>query len=134
MKLPHRRQFLHLAAGTAALPLAPWIASAQSISDETRTIYLGDTQGGAADIIARIIGQWLSARLGQAGVIENRPGAGSNISVQAALGMPADGYTLLLVSHHSGRQRIALRYAPLRLPYAISRPSLCLHRCPMSWS
>jgi tripartite-type tricarboxylate transporter receptor subunit TctC len=97
MKLP-RRQFLHLTAGAAALPAATRIASAQTYPSRPVRFIVGYTPGGAADIIARIIGQWLSARLGQAVIIENRPGAGSNISVQAALSMPADGYTLLLVS------------------------------------
>jgi tripartite-type tricarboxylate transporter receptor subunit TctC len=98
MKLPHRRKFLHLAAGAAALPAMSRIARAQTYPTRPLRFIVGYTPGGAADIIARIIGQWLSARLGQAVIIENRPGAGSNISVQAALSMPADGYTLLLVS------------------------------------
>jgi tripartite-type tricarboxylate transporter receptor subunit TctC len=98
VKLPHRRQFLHLAAGAAALPTASRIARAQAYPTRPLRLIVGFAPGGAADIVSRIIGQWLSARLGQHVIIENKPGAGSNISVQAALSSPADGYTLLLVS------------------------------------
>jgi tripartite-type tricarboxylate transporter receptor subunit TctC len=93
-----RRQFLRLMAGASALPALPRIARAQTYPARPLRLIVGYTPGGAADIVSRIIGQWLSARLGQPVIIENRPGAGSNISVQAALGAPADGHTLLLVS------------------------------------
>src|SRR5262252_8078432 len=97
MKLP-RRTFLHLAAGAAALPALPRIARAQAYPLRPVRIIVGFAPGGAADITARLIGQWLSERLGQQFVIENRPGAGSNIAAETVVRSPADGYTLLLVS------------------------------------
>ena len=95
MKLP-RRAFLHLAAGAAALPAMSRIAWAQAYP--TRPVHLIVPFGpaGAADITARLIGQWLSERLGQPFIIDNRPGAGSNIGTEAVVRAPADGYTLLL--------------------------------------
>jgi tripartite-type tricarboxylate transporter receptor subunit TctC len=96
MKLP-RREFLHLAAGAAALPAVSQIARAQAYPTRPVRIVVGFAAGGAFDIIARLIGQWLSERLGQPFVIENRPGAGSNIGTEAVVRAPADGYTLLLV-------------------------------------
>jgi tripartite-type tricarboxylate transporter receptor subunit TctC len=98
MKLPHRRHFLHLAAGAAALPAAAPIARAQAYPTRPVRIIVGFPAGGGNDVIARLIGQWLSERLGQQFVIENRPGAGSNIAVEAVVRAPADGYTLLLVN------------------------------------
>jgi tripartite-type tricarboxylate transporter receptor subunit TctC len=98
MKLPHRRQFLHLAAGAAALPAMSRIAGAQAYPTRPVRIIVGFAPGGGADIAARLIGQWLSERLGQSFVIENRPGAGSNIATEAVVRAPSDGYTLLLVS------------------------------------
>src|SRR5262245_48235622 len=95
MKLP-RRKFLHLAAGAAVLPLAPHIARAQGYPSRPVRIIVGFTPGGTTDISARLIGQWLSDRLGQQFVIENRPGAGSNIAAEAVVNAPPDGYTLLL--------------------------------------
>jgi tripartite-type tricarboxylate transporter receptor subunit TctC len=95
MKLP-RRQFLHLAAGAAALPLS-CIAWAQTYPTRPVRIVVGFPPGGGADITARLIGQWLSERLGQQFVIDNRPGAGSNIATEAVVRAPADGYTLLIV-------------------------------------
>jgi tripartite-type tricarboxylate transporter receptor subunit TctC len=97
MKLP-RRQFLHLAAGAAALPAVSRIARAQSYPTRPARIIVGFAPGGAADIMARLMGQWLSERLGQQFVIENRPGAGGNIATEAAVRSPPDGYTLLLVN------------------------------------
>jgi len=96
MKLP-RRQFLSLAAGVAALPAVPRVARAQAYPTRPVRIVVGFAAGGSFDIIARLIGQWLSERLGQPFVIENRPGAGSNIAMEAVVRAPADGYTLLLV-------------------------------------
>ena len=92
-----RRQFLHLAAGAAALPVASRMARAQAYPARPVRIIVPVPPGGALDIIARLIGQWLSERLGQPFVIENRPGAGTNIGVEAAVHAPADGYTLLLI-------------------------------------
>jgi tripartite-type tricarboxylate transporter receptor subunit TctC len=96
MKLP-RRNFLHLAAGAAALPAASRFAWAQAYPTRPVRIVVGFAPGGANDILARLIGQWLSERLGQPFVIENRPGGGSNIATEAVVRAPADGYTLLLV-------------------------------------
>src|ERR1700750_213922 len=97
MKLPHRRQFLHLAACAAALPVSR-IARAQAYPSRPVHITVPVSPGGALDILARLIGQWLTERLGQPFVIENRPGAGTNIGVEAVVRSPADGYTLLLIS------------------------------------
>jgi tripartite-type tricarboxylate transporter receptor subunit TctC len=96
MKFP-RRQFLHLAAGAAALQAVPRIARAQAYPSRPVRIVVGFAAGGGSDIIARFMGQWLSDRIGQQLIIENRPGAGGNISTEAVVRAPADGYTLLLV-------------------------------------
>ena len=88
MKLP-RRRFLHLAAGAAALPAVSRIAWAQAYPSRPVRIIVGFAAGGAADILARLMGQWLSERLGQPFVIENRPGAGSNIATEAVVRAPA---------------------------------------------
>jgi tripartite-type tricarboxylate transporter receptor subunit TctC len=93
-----RRRLLHLTAGIVALPPMLRVASAQAYPTRPLRIVVGYTPGGAADIVARIIGQRLSERLGQPVIIENKPGAGSNISVQAAFSTPPDGYTLLFVA------------------------------------
>jgi tripartite-type tricarboxylate transporter receptor subunit TctC len=100
MKFP-RRNFLHLAAGAAALPAASRIARAQAYPSRPARIVVPFAAGGATDIIARLIGQWLSERLGQQFVIENRPGAGSNIGTEVVVNAPPDGYTLLLVGASS---------------------------------
>src|SRR5215831_14120009 len=97
MKLPHRRQFLHLAGGAVALPAVSRIAWAQAYPSRPVRIIVGFAPGGATDIVARLIGQWLSERLGQAVVIENRPGGGGNTGTEAIVRAPADGYTLLMV-------------------------------------
>jgi tripartite-type tricarboxylate transporter receptor subunit TctC len=98
MKLPRRRQFLHLAAGAAALPAVSRVAWAQAYPTRPVRIIIGYPAGGAADTLARLIGQWLSQRVGQPFVIESRPGAASNIAAEAVVRAPADGYTLLYVS------------------------------------
>ena len=93
-----RRQFLQLAAGAAVLPAVSTIASAQSWPTRPVRLIIGYTPGGSADLTARLMGQWLSERLGQPFVIENRPGGGTNIATEAAVRAPPDGYTLLLAA------------------------------------
>ncbi|HLQ91421.1 MAG TPA: tripartite tricarboxylate transporter substrate-binding protein, partial [Xanthobacteraceae bacterium] len=96
MKLPHRRKFLHLAAGTVALPAVSRIARAQSYPTRPVRIVVGFATGGPNDILARLIGQRLSERLGQPFIIENRPGASGNIGTEAVVRAAPDGYTFLL--------------------------------------
>jgi len=96
MKLP-RRKFLHLAVGAAALPVLSAIARAEVYPTRPVRIIVPFAAGGTVDIIARFVGQWLSERLGQQFVVENRPGAGGNIGVEAAVRAASDGYTLLMI-------------------------------------
>ncbi len=101
---PHllgRRNFLHLAAGAAALPTVSRIASAQAYPSRPVRIIVGFAPGQAIDIVTRIIGQWLSERLGQQFIIENRPGAGGNIATEAVVRAPPDGYTLLAIGSNN---------------------------------
>src|SRR5262245_31011747 len=97
MKRP-RRNFLHLAAGAAALPVVSRISWAQAYPSRPVRVIVGFAAGGATDIVARILGQWLSERLGQQFVVENRPGAGTNIATEAVVNAAPDGHTLLMVS------------------------------------
>ena len=97
MKLP-RRKFLHLAAGAAALPALSRGAWAQTYPARPVRILVGFPPGGGADIVARLIGQWLSERLGQPFIIENRPGASSNLAAETVVRAPPDAYALLLVA------------------------------------
>jgi tripartite-type tricarboxylate transporter receptor subunit TctC len=92
-----RRNFLHLAAGVAALPAALRIARAQAYPTRPVRIIVGFAPAGGTDIMGRLIGQWLSDRLGQQFVIEDRPGAGTNIATEAVVKAAPDGYTLLVV-------------------------------------
>jgi tripartite-type tricarboxylate transporter receptor subunit TctC len=94
---PARRQFLQLAAAAAVLPAVSRSGKAQSYPSRPVRVIVGYTAGGGNDIVARLIGQWLSERLGQPFVIENRPGAASNIATEAVVRAAPDGYTLLLV-------------------------------------
>src|SRR4051812_21423693 len=101
MKFP-RRTFLHLAVGAAALPALPGISRAQAYPSRPVRIVVGFAAGGATDIQARLMGQWLSDRLGQQFIIENRGGASGNIGTEAVARAPADGYTLLqIVTPHA---------------------------------
>jgi tripartite-type tricarboxylate transporter receptor subunit TctC len=100
MKLP-RRNFLQLAAGTFALSAVSRIAKAQGYPSRPVRIIVPFAPGGSTDITARLIGQWLSERLGQQFLTENRPGAGSNIGTEVVVNVPPDGYTLLLVGASS---------------------------------
>jgi tripartite-type tricarboxylate transporter receptor subunit TctC len=97
MKLP-RRTFLHLAVGAAALPVVSQIAAAQTYPSRPVRIIVGFAAGSTPDITARLVGQALSNRLGQQFIIDNRPGAGTNIATEAVVRAPADGYTLLWVT------------------------------------
>jgi tripartite-type tricarboxylate transporter receptor subunit TctC len=100
MKLP-RRQFLHLAAGAAALPALPRLAWAQAYPTRPVRIVLGLPAGGNQDAIARLIAPWLSERLGQQIVIDNHPSGSNNIAAEAVIRSPPDGYTLLLVGSYN---------------------------------
>src|ERR1700686_4151661 len=95
MKFP-RRQFLRLATGAAVLPTVSRIARAQTYPSRPVRYIVGFPAGSGSDIAARLMAQWLSERLGQPFVVENRPGAGSNLGTEAVVRAPADGYTLLL--------------------------------------
>jgi tripartite-type tricarboxylate transporter receptor subunit TctC len=97
MRLP-RRQFLHLAAAAAALPVATRFAWAQAYPTRPVHVIVGFAAGGGVDITARLIGQWLSERLGQSFITENRPGAGGNIGTEAVVNAAPDGHTLLLAT------------------------------------
>jgi tripartite-type tricarboxylate transporter receptor subunit TctC len=97
VKLP-RRKFLHLAAASARLPAVSRIAWAQTYPTRPVRWIVGFASGGLSDILVRLMGRWLSERLGQSFVIENRPGAVSNIATEAVVRGPVDGYTLLLVN------------------------------------
>src|SRR5262245_26505753 len=96
MNLPPRT-FLHLAAGAAALPAVSRLAWAQAYPTRLARIIVPATAGGGLDVLARLTGQWLSDRLGQAFIIENRPGAGTNLGTEAVVRAPADGHTLLMI-------------------------------------
>jgi tripartite-type tricarboxylate transporter receptor subunit TctC len=96
MKLPNRRQFLHLAAGAAALPASSRVVWAQAYPSRPVRWIVGVASGGPVDFLARLMGQWLSERLGQPFIIENRPGAGTNIATEMVVRAAPDGYTLLM--------------------------------------
>src|SRR3974390_1545501 len=93
-----RRRFLKLALAAAAAPALPRTAAALDYPIRPVRVIVPVAAGGGADIVARVMGQWLSERLGQPFIIENRPGGGTNIGTEAVVRAPADGYTLLLAS------------------------------------
>src|SRR6266700_3684008 len=101
MKLP-RRQFLHLAAGAAALPAISRFAWAQAYPSRPVRIICGFVPGSAPDIVARLMAQWLSERLGQQFIVENRSGGATNIATEAVVRAPPDGYTLLQATSANG--------------------------------
>jgi tripartite-type tricarboxylate transporter receptor subunit TctC len=98
MKLPHRRQFLQLAAGAAALPAVSSNARAQAYPTRPVRIVVGFPAGNASDILARLMGQALSEQLNQSFIVENRAGAGSNVGTETVVRAPPDGYSLLLIT------------------------------------
>jgi tripartite-type tricarboxylate transporter receptor subunit TctC len=100
MKLP-RRRFLRLAAGAAALLTVPQIARSQAYPSHPVRLIAGFPPGGVVDVFARLIGQWLSERLGQPIIIENRAGAGGNLATEAVVKAPPDGYTLLMIGSNN---------------------------------
>src|SRR6266496_1361804 len=126
MKLP-RRNFLHLAAAAAALPAVSRIARAQTYPSRPVRLIVPLAPAGASDITARLIGQWLSERLGQQFVIDNRPGGGGNIGTEALVRAPADGYTLLLVGGLNAVN--ATFYDKLNLHFIRALAPLARSRC-----
>src|SRR5262245_37614837 len=98
MKLPHRRHFLHLAAGATAPPAVSRFAWAQTYPTKPVRIIVPTVAGSTPDVVMRLMGQWLADRLGRPFITENRPGAGGNVGTEAVVRAPADGYTLLLVA------------------------------------
>ena len=129
MKLP-RRKLLHLAAGATALPVVSRVAWAQSYPSRPVRLIVGFPPGGVGDISARLMGQWLSNRLGQPFVIENRPGAASNIATEAVVRAPPDGYTLLHISTTNAIN--ATLYDKLNFRRDIA-PVAGIIRVPTSW-
>ena len=116
MKLPHRRQFLHLAAGAVALPAVSRIARAQGYPTRPVRIVVGFPPGGGSDITARVMGQWLSERVGQPFVIENRPGAGSNIGTEAVVRSPPGRLYASTCRVTTCDKRNTVRQAELQFP------------------
>jgi tripartite-type tricarboxylate transporter receptor subunit TctC len=115
MKRSHRRRFLHLVAGAAALPAVSRFANAQTYPSRPVRIIVGFPPGGSADIHARLIAQWLSERLGQQFVIENRPGASTNIALQAAVNSRPDGYTLVSLTSTNASNSTLYESLPFNL-------------------
>lgn len=113
---PARRMFVHLAAVAVALPVISGFAEAQDYPTRPVRLMVGFAPGGSTDILARLMGQWLSERLGQQFVVENRAGAGTNIATEAVANAPPDGYTLLLTT--SANFINATLYANLKFSFA----------------
>ena len=97
MKIPHRRQFLHLAAGAVALPTLSRVASALDYPIRPVRIVVGFPPGGGNDILARLVGQQLSERLGQPFIVENKPGAATNLAVESVVNAAPDGHSLVVI-------------------------------------
>jgi len=114
MNLP-RRQLLYLAAGAAALPVVSRIARAQAYPSRPVRWIVGFSAGGTTDILARLMAQWLSERVGQQFIIENRPGAGTNIALQAAVNSRPDGYTLVSVTSSNASNATLYESLPFNL-------------------
>jgi tripartite-type tricarboxylate transporter receptor subunit TctC len=112
MKLP-RRQFLQLCAATAAVPMLPRNAWALDYPTKPVRWIVGYPAGGSADTVSRILAQWLTERLGQPVLIENKPGAGTNISLQATISAPADGYTMVYLATSASVNRLLFEQAPV---------------------
>jgi len=127
-----RREFLHLAAAVAALPTLACPARAQSYPARPLRLIVGYPAGGSTDLVARIMGAWLAERLGQSVVIENKPGAGTNLAVQAAVASPPDGYTLLFVTTTTRSTRAFMRRCR-STSCATSRRSRHSSNCRSSW-
>jgi tripartite-type tricarboxylate transporter receptor subunit TctC len=115
VKLPHRRQFLHLAAGAAALSAVTGSARAQAYPSRPVHLIIGFPPGSASDILARIIGPGLTERTGQPVIIEAKPGASGNIAVQAALAAPADGYTIVQIASSNAINATLFQSLPFEL-------------------
>jgi hypothetical protein len=130
MKIP-RRNFLHRALGAASLPAVSRLAWAQAYPTRPVRIIVGFAPGGATDIMARLVGQWLSERLGQQFVIENRPGAGSNIATEVVVNAPPDGYTLLVTTSVNAIN--ATTTSSISISFATSRRLRAFIASPMSW-
>ena len=132
MKLP-RRQFLHLAAGAAALPAVSRIARAQAYPTRPVRIVVGFAAGSGPDIVARLVGQRLSEQLGQQFIVEDRPGAGSSLATQSVVNAAADGYTLLMAT---GANTInATLYPNLNFNFVRDiAPVAIVNARPISWS
>ena len=131
-----RRQFLRLAAGAAAVPVACGLAKAEAYPRRTVRVIVSSAAGGTPDIVGRLISQWLQERLGQSFVVENRSGAGGNIGTEAVVRSPPDGYTLLLVAPSNAvnatlYQRLSFNFLRDTVPIAgLARSSLVLEATP----
>jgi hypothetical protein len=131
MKRP-RRKFLRLAAGAAALPTISRIGWTQAYPSRPVRLLTGFAAAGGSDVVARLIGQWLSERLGQSFIIENRPGAGGNIGTESVVRAPPDGYTLLLVTF-ANVVNASLYKKSTSTSSATSHPLPALSACRTSW-